>query len=420
MACSGSAVLSRSPERALTWEQKAEARRFEEWDEPAPHPFQTALAAFINLADDYETKPPELAHEGPHVPEAIGALPDGDSDPDPWVTPPLYGRWHSNTTRLVTTRDGAPTPEARNWVHELNLDPRHRASVGLGARVVRERQEEFMNAAWAQIGQVLEANRLIRLAQLGRATSLSLFQRHFARWRETSPERLLVLTGPLLKRVVVSGFTVQKLLSESRIPAAMASSTLRRALRPSSKLVRYLVPGAKLGLGGRQVPLPHGEARTGSTTAAETLAYVTRLLSGPPPSAPLENEAKVRYELMTRVPENWIPFVLAHVPVQSREIQLQRASMPRLIPGRAPEKVKPRTCLMRAGLDQKTPAPYFLHEEEVPRAGAQVRLHYQRTRWTDGRAVVWLGAEKRVGRGEGSSGLEFDRLVELKKPNQAP
>lgn len=170
----------------------------------------------------------------------------------------------------------------------------------------------------------------------------------------------------------------------------------------------------------KQVPLPHGEARTGSTTAAETLAYVTRLLSGPPPSAPLENEAKVRYELMTRVPENWIPFVLAHVPVQSREIQLQRASMPRLIPGRAPEKVKPRTCLMRAGLDQKTPAPYFLHEEEVPRAGAQVRLHYQRTRWTDGRAVVWLGAEKRVGRGEGSSGLEFDRLVELKKPNQAP
>src|SRR5690606_4602814 len=43
-----------------------------------------------------------------------------------------------------------------------------------------------------------------------------------------------------------------KLLSESRIPAAMASSTLRRALRPSSKLVRYLVPGAKLGLGGRK------------------------------------------------------------------------------------------------------------------------------------------------------------------------
>jgi hypothetical protein len=41
---------------------------------------------------------------------------------------------------------------------------------------------------------------------------------------------------------------------------------------------------------------------------------------------------------------------------------------------------------------------------------------YQRTRWTDGRVFVWLGARKGVGRGEGSSGLTFDRLVEIRKP----
>lgn len=35
----------------------------------------------------------------------------------------------------------------------------------------------------------------------------------------------------------------------------------------------------------------------------------------------------------------------------------------------------------------------------------------QRTRWPDGRVIVWLGARKQTGRGEGSSGLAFDRLV---------
>ena len=71
---------------------------------------------------------------------------------------------------------------------------------------------------------------------------------------------------------------------------------------------------------------------------------------------------------------------------------------------------------MREGLERVPARPYFVHEEEVPRAGVRVSQAYQRTRWTDGRVVVWLGARKRVGRGEGSSGLLFDRLVEVRKP----
>jgi hypothetical protein len=53
--------------------------------------------------------------------------------------------------------------------------------------------------------------------------------------------------------------------------------------------------------------------------------------------------------------------------------------------------------------------------EEVPRAGAVVTLSYQRTRKMDGAAVTWLGARKETGRGEGSSGLRFDRLVPTKR-----
>lgn len=73
------------------------------------------------------------------------------------------------------------------------------------------------------------------------------------------------------------------------------------------------------------------------------------------------------------------------------------------------------TSLLNEGLEQTPAVAYFLHEEEVPRAGVRVSQAYQRTRWTDGRVVVWLGARKRVRRGEGSSGLLLDRLVEVRK-----
>jgi hypothetical protein len=106
-----------------------------------------------------------------------------------------------------------------------------------------------------------------------------------------------------------------------------------------------------------------------------------------------------------------------HVPGSNREIQLQRGAMPRILEGdpNPPVRVRPRTSLLRVGLDATPPAPYYVHEEEVPRAGARVSHAYQRTRWRDGRAVVWLAAHKTVGRGEGSSGLAFDLIVESRR-----
>jgi hypothetical protein len=114
------------------------------------------------------------------------------------------------------------------------------------------------------------------------------------------------------------------------------------------------------------------------------------------------------------VPESWIPFIPVHVPGSVREVQLQRAALPRIIEGMPPaavlEKVRPRTSLLRQGL----PGTYFLHEEEVPRAGAIVDLAYQRTRWLDGKVFCWYGARKQTGRGEGWSGLAFDQLESTK------
>jgi len=83
--------------------------------------------------------------------------------------------------------------------------------------------------------------------------------------------------------------------------------------------------------------------------------------------------------------------------------------MPRILEGdsTAPAKVRPRTSLLRVNL----PDAYYIHEEEVPRAGAVVFQSFQRTRRPDGAVVTWFGARKETGRGEGSSGLRFDALV---------
>ena len=165
----------------------------------------------------------------------------------------------------------------------------------------------------------------------------------------------------------------------------------------------------------RILPSVTGPGRAGKDEGRETLAYHQRLIGAiavPPPPF----QAGIAYLAMTSVPEHFIPFVPVHVPGSVREIQLQRSRMLRIIEGDPfpPEKIPPRTTLIREGLDLPVKQPYFLHEEEVPRAGILVTESFRRTRWTKGEAYVWLGVRKETGRGERSSGLAFDSLVDAK------
>jgi len=170
----------------------------------------------------------------------------------------------------------------------------------------------------------------------------------------------------------------------------------------------------------RTIPLPSGEPGLGREAGYETRAFyekdLERRLGAPPQPLPLAAGAKIRYQVMSSVPENWIPMIPVHVDLDNRQTQLQRAAMLRILTGDTdptPDPVRPRTSLLRQGLDEVPAVKYLLHEEEVPRAGTRVSQSFQRTRWRDGRAWVWLGIRKRTGRGEGSSGLAFDRIVEM-------
>lgn len=175
----------------------------------------------------------------------------------------------------------------------------------------------------------------------------------------------------------------------------------------------------------RGIPLPSGEPKNGREAALETRSFYERdlekRLGAPPQPLPPAEGAKIRYQVMSSVPENWIPMIPVHIDldVDHRQTQLQRGAMLRILTGDTnptPDSVRPRTFLLRHGLDSDTLDKYILHEEEVPRAGTRVTRSFQRTRWRDGRAWVWLGVRKRTGRGEGSSGLAFDRLIDVPPP----
>lgn len=126
--------------------------------------------------------------------------------------------------------------------------------------------------------------------------------------------------------------------------------------------------------------------------------------------------ATLVYQLGTGVPEHWIPFTPVHQPRQDRAVRLQRASMPRFAFD-AVRPVRPQTEILRPGLrsDDSQVAPYFIHEEEVPRSGVRVESTIQRARWFDGSTHLWLGRRKLSGRGEGSSSLTFDVLRQRPK-----
>ena len=123
-------------------------------------------------------------------------------------------------------------------------------------------------------------------------------------------------------------------------------------------------------------------------------------------AAPLEapagepaGEEPWRLVLSTSVPAHWIPLV----PVRLGEggaIRFQRGRVP--VPGGTTRGARGQILEPRRRL--------LMHEEEVLRTGLRVVRRFQSARDTKGRLHTWVGRRKGPGRGEGSSGLNFDVL----------
>jgi hypothetical protein len=137
---------------------------------------------------------------------------------------------------LVNRVDPAAMGE---WVNELSLDPRERAAAGLGARVIRARQEDYMKLAWEQVGEVLAANRRAAFFRFAQRAAEKSFEKNIV---ALPPERFLTVTAPLFSRVLGSPLTIHAQLAKSRLPVAALSPAFRKLTRPRGLFSRRALP----------------------------------------------------------------------------------------------------------------------------------------------------------------------------------
>ncbi len=238
----------RVPKESLTQEEIEKTRKFDEWavkNLPNLHPFQVQMSGFLNLADDYNILSANTANAKA---ESESQLPiDPNEDADPLITPPIYGRWHAMVERVYKDRNGARIDNDYNWLTELNLDPRYRVPAHFGTRVVQENQEDFMQAAWEQIGEVLNANRKIRHAQVSIAASSALHAKHFTQANQVSASKTLLLTAPVQKRILFDGGTVFHHVRQTVVANTVISAPMRRIVRPRGRLIHHLQKQAPKG-----------------------------------------------------------------------------------------------------------------------------------------------------------------------------
>jgi hypothetical protein len=271
------------------------------WAEGERAAFVTALAGLLNLPAD------ALAAEGV----------------ERTVTPPLWGRWHAATDRLDPAPGATPV-----WFHELNGDPRLRATAGLGAEVVRRHDQQLMAAAWDQVEGVIAANEALRRAQLAREAAAKLHANHLAR---LDLDTFMQVVAPLHARLRASATTVHAALRASPIPDGALDGQLRRVRRPAGATSRRLrragraLAASPRGLLAR---LNVGEVRPRPPVATPpTMVAPARLVPEQPlrPAVPMVVDERRRRErvlagTLTREeaaritpPPDWRPGVAAEV-----------------------------------------------------------------------------------------------------------
>ncbi len=211
--------------------------------------FEGALAPIDLVRTPFPDSPgPSMRDQLRELVDLAPDLRDGaalDPGEDPIVTPPAYARRHLGLARVADART-ADT----GWLAELNLDPRNRAAAGLGAEIVRQRDEEYMERAWAQVEEVEAVNQRLREADLAMTAGDRVFAKHVAR---SKPDRLLSLTAgaQAALRTGAGDLTIRGEVDASRVPAAAQLPAFRRIARPGRTLVTTLTEADPRGVQAR-------------------------------------------------------------------------------------------------------------------------------------------------------------------------
>jgi hypothetical protein len=210
-------------------------------------------------------------------------------------------------------------------------------------------------------------------------------------------------------------FSIAKTTSGLWLPP-VATSVTQSPAKEEVLLLRDEMANLAWGI-ENLIPDGLGAGRDGLEAAAALLQWLQQLLGAPedrPPQPANTLFADRRYVLGTTVPENWIPLVPVRFD-KNGQMRLRRAALPRTLAERPPVRIRPRTQLLRDGLESPQIQPFDLNEEEITMPGILVRQYWRQARWFDGKIFTWLAREKMYARPARASGLRFDSLAAQEK-----
>ena len=183
---------------------------------PADGGFAAGLEAMLNSGQ-------ALATSG--VPKA---------DLVPTLSPPIYGEHPAKRHAVVGSEAD------KHWLDGLSLQPRYRLAAGWGAELVRRNQDEFMQAAWQQVGDVLAAERAFSLSRLSRDILKRIEVRHLAKLPEA---RLLAVLAPARARIKVAPEeSLFGRIGTATLPDEIFGGAMRRltsARRPTFRMAQW-------------------------------------------------------------------------------------------------------------------------------------------------------------------------------------
>lgn len=116
----------------------------------------------------------------------------------------------------------------------------------------------------------------------------------------------------------------------------------------------------------------------------------------------------LRYQIASRVPEHWIPFLPVSIDASTGLVALERSAMLR----DDGTLIEPAGRILRPS-SLGPGSPYQVPEEEVARAGVSVRRVVCRSRWVDGSTRLWLMRQRGPSAGGVNSALRFDEALSV-------
>jgi hypothetical protein len=206
------------------------------WGVPAADGRDAVVGGMLRTDEGAIVQPTDAAALGDAIVELIDHA--AGATAQPLLAPPCYGAFATGADR---TADQPP------WQRAINHDVRLRTAAGLGAAVVKRAQDDLVAAAWQQLGDAEEANRLIHAAELSAAISVRLLARLDT---IAGDGELIQVMRPAHRRVRMAppaagpAPTLTRVIADSVIPTAVMGAGFRRLAHTRGRLA-----GARVSAG---------------------------------------------------------------------------------------------------------------------------------------------------------------------------